>query len=122
MENTFESHLGLNLVSRELLKHAIHQFYNAQYPCFTKMQKHFLQTVLQAPGDVLGSCTRHIDQNCSNAEASPRLYFSPMAITDLLMIWLFLIAGHDACVDILLENEEHKKMTGNPFSPLHCAV
>ena len=33
-----------------------------------------------------------------------------------------VISGHDACVDILLENEEHKKFTGNPFSPLHCAV
>ena len=33
-----------------------------------------------------------------------------------------MISGHDACVDILLENEEHKKFTGNPFSPLHCAV
>ena len=31
-------------------------------------------------------------------------------------------AGHDACVDLLLENEEHRQFTGNPFSPLHCAV
>ena len=32
------------------------------------------------------------------------------------------VAGHDACVDLLLENEEHRQFTGNPFSPLHCAV
>lgn len=30
--------------------------------------------------------------------------------------------GHDACVELLLEQEVFQKMEGNSFSPLHCAV
>ncbi|CAC5397375.1 ANKRD28 [Mytilus coruscus] len=30
--------------------------------------------------------------------------------------------GHDGCVEVLLEYEQHKVFSGNLFSPLHCAV
>lgn len=31
-------------------------------------------------------------------------------------------AGHDMCVEVLLEKEVFNKAKGNAFSPLHCAV
>lgn len=31
-------------------------------------------------------------------------------------------AGHDTCVEVLLEQEIFQKTEGNTFSPLHCAV
>lgn len=31
-------------------------------------------------------------------------------------------AGHDTCVEVLLEHEVFHKAEGNTFSPLHCAV
>lgn len=34
----------------------------------------------------------------------------------------FLSAGHDTCVEVLLEHEVFHKAEGNTFSPLHCAV
>lgn len=37
-------------------------------------------------------------------------------------IWLILFAGHDTCVEVLLEHEAFHKAEGNTFSPLHCAV
>lgn len=30
--------------------------------------------------------------------------------------------GYDACVEVLLDQEVFRKITGNSFSPLHCAV
>lgn len=34
----------------------------------------------------------------------------------------FFPAGHDTCVEVLLEQEVFHKAEGNSFSPLHCAV
>lgn len=34
----------------------------------------------------------------------------------------FVAAGHDTCVEVLLEQEVFHKAEGNSFSPLHCAV
>lgn len=47
-----------------------------------------------------------------------------------LVTFIFLIissnaifcAGHDTCVEVLLEHEVFHKAEGNTFSPLHCAV
>lgn len=34
----------------------------------------------------------------------------------------FSFLGYDACVEMLLDQEVFKKIKGNTFSPLHCAV
>lgn len=38
------------------------------------------------------------------------------------MLSLPFLPGYDACVEVLLDQEAIKKIKGNPFSPLHCAV
>lgn len=35
---------------------------------------------------------------------------------------LSVVLGYDACVEVLLDQEVFKKIKGNSFSPLHCAV
>lgn len=39
-----------------------------------------------------------------------------------LIVGAILSAGHDTCVEVLLEQEVFHKAEGSPFSPLHCAV
>jgi len=31
-------------------------------------------------------------------------------------------AGHESCVELLLEHSQKHEFVGNAFSPLHCAV
>jgi len=33
-----------------------------------------------------------------------------------------LSAGHESCVELLLEHSQKHEFVGNAFSPLHCAV
>jgi len=35
---------------------------------------------------------------------------------------LCVFAGHESCVELLLEHYQRQDFVGNTFSPLHCAV
>ena len=37
------------------------------------------------------------------------------------MLTIFSI-GHDSCVELLMEQDNRRKLIGNSFSPIHCAV
>lgn len=59
---------------------------------------------------------REIVKHCSLKGAFILLYESKSKIE------LIFFAGHDTCVEVLLEHEVFHKAEGNTFSPLHCAV
>lgn len=52
---------------------------------------------------------------------------NPYSFTRIKNKWLnilplFCITGQDNCVETIIEQDKISEFSGNPFSPLHCAV